>query len=311
MKTATSILAFAAAAALALSAYAQPAPGAAPGGAAPGGGAPPAPQPQAIKQVKPGLYMVTGAGGNSVVRVTNAGVILVDTKNRGDANYNNLTAQIRSVTDQPVKVVILTHHHPDHIGGNEKFVAAGVPVIGQENLKAQLANFTPPANNPNAMPPVGPTEVYKTEKVVELGGVRAVARHTPPAHTNGDTIVYFPDLKVVAMGDQYSTGTPSFDPEGGGTMGGWIASLDEVLKLDFDTAIPGHGDNAMTKADLQAFRAKVATFRDRARELVRQGVPKDQLMARIKTDDLGWNVTQGLWARQDRIDGLYADASRN
>ncbi|HTK34749.1 MAG TPA: MBL fold metallo-hydrolase [Caulobacteraceae bacterium] len=301
MKTATSILAFAAASALAAAAYAQ--------SAAPPP-APPAPQPLVIKQVKPGLYMITGSGGNSTARVTSAGVILIDTKNAGDAIYNDLIAKIRSVTDQPVKVVIDTHHHPDHTGNNGKFVAAGIPVIGQENLKVQLDKMVAPANNPNFRRPADPTVLYQTERVVEMGGVRAIAHHYQPAHTNGDTVVYFPDLKTVVMGDEYSTGTPSYDPEGGGDMTGWLASLDQVLKLDFDTAIPGHGDNPTSKAELQAFRAKVETFRDRARELVRQGVPKDQLLAKIKTDDLGWNVTQGIWARQDRIDGFYAELTK-
>src|SRR5437867_13302291 len=66
---------------------------------------------QPIQQVKPGLYMVAGAGANSLVRVTPAGVILMDTKLPGDQNYNDLVAQIRSITEQSVKFVIVTHHH--------------------------------------------------------------------------------------------------------------------------------------------------------------------------------------------------------
>ena len=79
------------------------------------GDAPP-PAPMAIKQVKPGLYMVTGIGGNSTVRVGNQGIILVDTKNLGDQFYNDLVAQIKTVSDQPVKHVFVTHVHQDHSG---------------------------------------------------------------------------------------------------------------------------------------------------------------------------------------------------
>ena len=74
--------------------------------------------PLAIKEVKPGVYMVTGGrlGGNTTVRVTNQGLILVDTKNRGEENYNALMAQIRSVSAAPVRYVFITHHHQDHSG---------------------------------------------------------------------------------------------------------------------------------------------------------------------------------------------------
>ena len=80
------------------------------GGGGRGGGQPVQP----IRMLKPNLYVVPGAGANSIVRVTNEGVILVDTKLPGEANYNGLLEQIKTVTPQPVKVVIVTHHHADH-----------------------------------------------------------------------------------------------------------------------------------------------------------------------------------------------------
>ena len=87
------------------------------GQAAPRGGGAPQAQAQMIKQIKPGLYMVTGAGGNSTVRVSDQGVILVDTKNLGDQFYNDLVAQIKTVTPQPVKYVVVGSEHGDHTGG--------------------------------------------------------------------------------------------------------------------------------------------------------------------------------------------------
>src|ERR1700688_1302833 len=94
---------------------------------------------QPVQQVKPGLYMVAGAGANSLVRVTNDGVILVDGKLAGDQNYTGLIEQIKTVTDKPVKFLIVTHHHADHTGNNAKFLEAGAQVIGHENLKKKLA----------------------------------------------------------------------------------------------------------------------------------------------------------------------------
>src|SRR5262249_11125700 len=91
-------------------------------------------QGQAIKQIKPGLYMVTGAGGNSTVRVAEEGVILVDTKNLGDQFYNDLVAQIKTVSTQPVKNAFVTHVHQDHAANIERFQKAGTQVIVYEAL---------------------------------------------------------------------------------------------------------------------------------------------------------------------------------
>src|ERR1700685_310114 len=97
---------------------------------------------QPIQQVKPGLYMIAGAGANSEVRITNEGLIVVDGKLAGGENYNALMEQIKSVSSQPVKYLIVTHHHADHSGNNDRFLAAGVQVIGHENLKKNLAAAT-------------------------------------------------------------------------------------------------------------------------------------------------------------------------
>ena len=110
----------------------------------------------AIKQVKPGLYMVTGFGGNSLVRVTDQGVILVDTKNLGDGPFNDLVAQIKTVTNQPVKHVFITHVHQDHSGNIGRFIRAGAEVITHEGLKRNLETggldgkgYTAPAGKPD------------------------------------------------------------------------------------------------------------------------------------------------------------------
>src|SRR5262249_1055102 len=106
-----------------------------PAGAAPGAGAPPPnrppPPPLKTEKVKPDLYFITGGGGNSELRVTKDGAFLVDTKNLNDKDYGDLMRLIGETTKEPVKIVVDTHHHADHTGNNEKFLAAGAEVIGQ------------------------------------------------------------------------------------------------------------------------------------------------------------------------------------
>ena len=248
--------------------------------AQPNGGGQPV---QPIQQVKPGLYMIAGAGANSIVRVTKEGIILVDGKLPGDANYTALMDQIKTVSDQPVKYLIVTHHHGDHTGNNAKFLEAGAQVIGQEDLKKNLLTykFTPA--------PAPPSITYDKDYVVRLGGVEVQLHHYGHSHTSGDTVVYYPDLRVVAVSDTIAPGAPLIDYAGGGSALEWGHVLDSILKLDFDTCIAGNG-NPMTKADVEAYKTKFETLISRATELVHKGVPKDQLLAQLKTDDIGWGL---------------------
>ena len=264
---------------------------------APGGRG--APQPQAIQQVKPNLYMITGAGGNSLVRITNEGLIVVDGKLPSDANYNALMALIKGVSDQPVKYLIVTHHHADHTGNNQKFLDAGAQVVAHENLKKNLVTYE---SNPKPAPP---SVTYPgAEYVVKLDGATAELHHFGRAHTSGDTVVYFPDLKVVALSDTVTTGKtgPLIDYAGGGSAVEWTKVLEGVLKLDFDAAIPGNGD-VLTKADVAAYKTKFDTVISRARELIAKGVPQDQLLAQLKTEDIGWAP------RIPKMDAFYAELS--
>jgi len=248
-------------------------------GAGRGGGQPVQP----IQMVKPGLYVVPGGGSNSIVRVTPDGVILVDTKLPGAANYDGLLAQIRSVTPQPVKVVIVTHHHADHTGNNDRFIAAGAQVIGHAALASNLDTYQ---FDPR---PAKPTSTYDREHVVRLGGVEARVLHLGRAHTGGDSVVYFPDLKVIATSDAVTTGAtgPLADYAGGGSFLGFGSVLENMMRLDFDTAVPGAGP-LITKADVATFWTKIQTVIGRAKALVKAGVPPAQLLMQLKTDDLGW-----------------------
>ena len=255
-----------------------------------------------IQPVKPGLYLVTGAGANSLVRVTNDGVILVDGKLPGDQNYAGLIDQIKAVTDKPVKFVIVTHHHADHTGNNAKFLEAGAKVVGHANLAKNLETYQSPNFNAHA---AMPSITYDKEYVVGLGGVTVEVKHFGRSHTSGDSVVYFPDLKVVALSDALTTGGqgPLIDYAGGGSALEWKQVFQEILKLDFDAAIPGNGP-VLTKAEVQAYATKFNTVVDRATELVRKGVPKDQLLMQLKTDDIGWAP------RIPSIDDLYAELGR-
>jgi cyclase len=293
--------------------FAQP-PAGAPGGGRPGGppggggpgGAPPPQQPMQIKEVKSGVYMVTGDGGNSTVVVGPTGVVLVDTKNPGEKIYDELNDKIKSVTSEPVAEVLITHHHADHSGNTLLFENHGVPVIGQQQELEALQTYVSNAN-PR---PTEPSITYNTELTTTAGGVKVEAHHWGAGHTAGDTVVYFPAQKVVAGGDEVVEVTPNIDYPFGGSVTGWLKSLDALAKLDFEYVIPGHGADPMTKAQFLDYAKKWHTFADRARAAIKAGAPKDKLMAAIKTDDLGWNVNTPLFTQPARLDPFYAEMSK-
>lgn len=297
-------LAALAAAAMMLSAQPPAGGGGAKGGGAPGGGGggkgKAAAPPPAIVQIKPGLYEITGLGGNTSVRVANDGVFVADTKNMGEENYQQLVALVKSVTPLPIKAVAVTHVHQDHSGNTASFVRDGVAVWAHEGEKALTDVYVTNGNKVAA-----PSNTFAKEQVVNVGNARIELKNFGPAHTGGDTIVYFPDLKVIHGGDVIVGNAPNCDLANGGSVVNWVKVMDEVLKLDFDTVIPGHGD-VMTRAQVQEYAGKWKTFVDRALAEVRKGTPKEGLLAAIKTDDIGWNTA----SYNARLDGLWADLQK-
>ena len=250
-----------------------------------------------IEPVKPGLYAILNPGSNTLaVRVTDEGVLLVD--DMFERNYDQIIALVKTVTSQPVKYVISTHHHGDHTGGNIRFLQQAT-IVGHRNARAAMTRGPKPLPGP---PPV----TFATEAAIHLGGAEVQLHYLGTGHTNGDIVVYFPDLRVIAMGDLFVVlgNVPYVDYAGGGSTLGWIPTLENALKFDFDTVIPGHGP-VSTKADLQKYKNSLQTLHTRTRELIKQGVPKDQYVSRLKTDDLGWGVDPASLFVRAAAGGFY------
>jgi glyoxylase-like metal-dependent hydrolase (beta-lactamase superfamily II) len=235
------------------------------------------PQPLDIQKVKENLYVIIGSGGNVAVRVTTEGVIVIDDKFERD--YANIIDKIKSVTNQPVKYVINTHQHGDHTGGNAQFLKIA-EIISHKNARDNMAK----ANMPGLA-----RIVFTDQTAVHLGGVEVQAHYMGRGHTNGDAVIYYPDLGVVHAGDLVNEAGPFADYSAFGTIQEWTKTFDNILKLKFDTLIPGHG-KVMTRADFQKFRNNMETFVQRFTQLVRQGTKKEEMAAKFKVDDLGWTL---------------------
>ena len=191
-----------------------------------------------IRKVRDNLYVIPGAGGNTTVFVTRAGVVLVDTKlpNNGEAILN----QVRRVTDEPVSTIINTHSHPDHIGSNDYFPAS-VDVIAHENTRKWMAANPRVASNAAAMP----DRTFTDRMTLGSGDDRIDLYYFGAGHTNGDAFIVFPARRTMAAGDMFAWKmAPLIDPMAGGSVLALPDSLEKAVHgiPNVDTVIEGHGD---------------------------------------------------------------------
>ena len=234
-----------------------------------------------IQKVFDDLYMVVGDGGNVAVYVTNEGLILVDDKYEQD--HDQILAQIKTVSNQPIKYILSTHYHADHSGGNTRF-ASETQIISTRNARDGIVRKVQSNAPPNMVPA---SITYNDEFNVFLGGKEVRAKHYGRGHTNGDAVVHFPALRTIHTGDLMTGGTPLIDYPGGGSIVEWTKTLDTVMKaLDFDTVLPGHGP-VSKKADLLTYRNNAETLRNRAQAVIRQGKSQAEV-AKFMTDEYKW-----------------------
>jgi glyoxylase-like metal-dependent hydrolase (beta-lactamase superfamily II) len=219
------------------------------------------PSPLETIKVRDDLFVVFNeyVPGNTTVLVTSEGAILVD--NKFPIDYDNLMAQVRKITTQPIRYVVNTHYHGDHSGGNPRMQAQNVQVVASERARRKMVE----SNQPGL-----PNVTLDSTVRLYLGGKRAEVHYFGRGHTDGDVVVHFPDHRVVSMGDLYTVGAglPQLvDYAGGGSMREWPRTLDGVLALDFDTAIPGHG-RPSSKADLQKYRDSTRSIGTRVHDML-------------------------------------------
>jgi glyoxylase-like metal-dependent hydrolase (beta-lactamase superfamily II) len=251
------------------------------------------PGPLRIQKVKDDLFMISGEGGNVAVYVTSEGVVLVD--DMFDRNHADILAQVKSVTDKPLRYVINTHQHDDHAGGDVQMLPIA-EVIAHKNARANLVDIKQPYYEDTPGTPIGlPRVTFSDELSVHLGGREVRATYFGRGHTSGDAVVYFPSLRVIHSGDlflgQRGGKGPNIyvDYAQGGSFLDWTKTLDGMLTLDFDTVIPGHGP-VSTKADVSKFRGDVEKMRNRLAAIVQQGRSKAEVL-KVLEDDYGWRST--------------------
>ncbi|HVY45303.1 MAG TPA: MBL fold metallo-hydrolase, partial [Minicystis sp.] len=267
-----------------------------------------------VEKVAGSVYMLEGGdAGNIGVSVGDDGIVLVDDQFAPLAP--KIREALRGITSKPIRVVLNTHWHGDHTGGNAEF-GRDAPIVAHENVRRRLAAGRPPhevdgkmvRGTPPAPAAALPIITFEDRVAVHLNGEDIRAIHVPAGHTDGDTVVFFTKSNVVHMGDDFVTyGFPYVDLGSGGSVRGMIAAVDDVVSLlpPDVRVIPGHG-KVSTLDDVKKFSAALKD----CVALVEAQVKKKQSLDEIKAakplakyDEMG----KGFVSADAFVGTLYAE----
>ena len=246
----------------------------------------------------PHTYMLMGAGGNMGLSVGDDATFLID--DQFAPLTPKIQAAIAAVTDKPVKFILNTHWHFDHVGGNENFGGTGAVLVAHENVRRRMSTdqfiefmkAPVPASPHVALPVV----TFAQGLTFHLNGDEMRVIHVPRAHTDGDAIVHFVKSDVIHMGDVFFNGMyPFIDTSSGGTIDGMVAGCDVGLAIAGDSTkiIPGHGPLG-TRAELKAYRDMLAAIAERVKKLVADGRKPDEIAKAGVTSDFDAKYGKGF-----------------
>jgi glyoxylase-like metal-dependent hydrolase (beta-lactamase superfamily II) len=255
-------------------------------------------------QLSSTLTMIKGRGGNIAVSAGVDGVYIID--DQLQPLSEQLVAAIADISNQPIRYVINTHYHGDHVGGNETMAKSGAVIIAHDNIRKRMTadqfsyfwNETTPAWPSEALPVL----TFNDQVTLHFNGEEAIVYHVPRGHTDGDGIVHFPASNVIHMGDIFFNGLyPFIDLDGGGTIQGMIAGAELGLSLANDDTqiIPGHGPMS-NRVSLAEYRDFLVKARDAVQAQVDAGKSLAETVAAKPTAE--WDETLGkIWITPEQL----------
>lgn len=266
-----------------------------------------------IKTVKlaENFYTLEGQGGTISVLTGPDGVLLVDSQFA--PLTDKLVAAIKKLSDKPIRFLIDTHVHGDHTGGNANFAKLGVTIFSREQLRNRLAHPNPAADGTPgkpAAPEALPVVTYDGPVTIHLNGENVRLLPVRNAHTDGDTLVSFPEHDILAVGDYFRTaGYPVVDINNGGTLPGILDALSVTIgRAGPNTKIiPGHGAIS-DRNGLIAQRDLILAVRDKVAALVAQGKTLEEVIAAKPTAEFDASIPGANQQGAERfIKWLYAE----
>jgi cyclase len=259
------------------------------------------------------FYTLDGQGGTIGVLVGPEGIFMVDSQFAPLSQ--KIAAAIHQISDKPIRFMVNTHVHGDHTGGNENFAKMGVTIFSRDELRWRLAHPAPGANGaPTAPSPAEalPVVTYEGPVTIHMDGEDVHLIPILRAHTDGDTLVYFPNNDVLMTGDYYrSVQFPNIDRTNGGSLNGMIEGLGATIGMAGPNTkiIPGHGPT-VNRAALIAHRDMIIAIRDKVAALVQQGKSVDEVLAAKPTSDYD-SIPNASTTSERFVRQLYAELKTN
>jgi len=237
-----------------------------------------------VHPLKGGVYWIEGgAGSNNGYIVGDKGVIAIDMKTTVESEKRAL-AELAKITSKPITDVILTHSDSDHVNGLPA-LPPGLTIIAQVNCE-KLIEEAVAKGGPNAIPKEYlPAKTVDKKDSLTIDGVRLTLLHWTPGHTSGDLIVYLPDQKIVFTGDAYNSRLPGpyIHLNEGGSGVGWIEEMKQMVALDADLYVTGHG-SLVLKSELSRSLAANEKEMEQVKPLIAQGKSLDEIERAVGED---------------------------
>lgn len=261
-------------------------------------------------KITPNFYTLEGQGGTIGILVGPDGILMVD--DEFAPLSPKILAAIKAVSNAPIRFLVNTHVHGDHTGGNENFGKMGVTIFARGELRDRLMKPNPAANGtptPSAPAAALPVVTYDGPVTFHMDGEDARLIPIPRAHTDGDTMVRFPNNDVIMIGDFFrSVGYPNIDHANGGSLNGMLNGLGVAIGLmgPNTKVIPGHGPIS-SRADLIAHRDMILAIRDRVAMLIDQGKSSDEVVAAHPTADYDAKIPMAMQTADRFVGQVYAE----
>jgi len=256
------------------------------------------------------FYTLEGQGGTIGVLAGPDGIFMVD--DQFAPLSTKIVAAIKQISNEPIRFLVNTHVHPDHTGGNENFGKMGVVIFAREQLRDRLMHPSPAANGTPGVPapPAAlPIVTYEGRVRFHMDGEDVQLIPIPRAHTDGDTLVYFPNSDVIMTGDFFrSIQYPNIDRVNGGSLNGMLDGLGVVIGMAGPNTkiVPGHGP-VVSRVEVMAQRDMILAIRDRVAQLVAQGKTLEEVLAAHPTADYDARVPNSKETTERFVTQLYAE----
>lgn len=222
------------------------------------------------------IYFLEGAGGQIGVSIGNDGIFIID--DQFAPLSDKIIAKLKTLSDKPIKMVVNTHFHGDHTGGNENLAKAGATIIAHENVRSRLE--TTPKRDGSINPKEAlPIITFNDKLSIYINGEEVAIYHSKNAHTDGDSLLYFTESNVLHTGDTYFSGWyPYIDLKSGGSVDGYIETIKRSLILidDETIIIPGHGPIS-NKKEYATYLVMLESLKERVLSKIGEGKSEDDV----------------------------------